>query len=84
MQPNATTRKEMIERLVEHSVAQAVEESQRHWMREVFENGFPGYSKLSDQQLRLEMELHGLDPSGGVTGGFAADEPNDDFPFGHC
>ena len=56
----AISRIEMIGRLVEHAVAEAVAESPRHWLRNIFENGFVGYSRLSDRQLRTEMEMRGL------------------------
>lgn len=64
MQAGDTNRNEMIRHLVEHSVSKALAEPQQYWMREVFEQGFVGYSKLSDQQLRMEMQLRGLEPSG--------------------
>ncbi len=54
------TRAQMIDSLVEHSLNMALSGSHRHWLKEVFEKGFPGYSKLSDRQLLLEMQLHGL------------------------
>lgn len=74
----AISRKEMISRLVDHSVANALSESQPYWMREIFENGFVGYRRLSDQQLRLEMQLRGLEatPEGDD------EDADDDFQFG--
>ena len=61
MQHPAISRKEMIRQLVDHSVATVLAESSQFWMREIFENGFAGYRLLSDQQLRMEMQLRGLD-----------------------
>jgi hypothetical protein len=56
-------RKEMIAKLLEHAVSTALVEPQQIWMREVFEKGFVGYGRFTDAQLRLEMQLHGLDGS---------------------
>lgn len=56
-------RSEMIRKLVAHSVSAATEEAHHHWLHEVFENGFVGYRNISDEQLRTEMTLHGLDAS---------------------
>lgn len=58
-----TNRREMIGKLVEHSVSTAVSEFPQHWLKEVFEKGFVGYSKFSDRQLMLEMQLRGLTPT---------------------
>lgn len=53
-------REEMIGKLVEHSVSTAVAESPQDWLKEVFEKGFIGFSRLTDRQLQLEMRLRGL------------------------
>jgi hypothetical protein len=53
-------RKEIIQRLVAHSVKAALMESPADWLNKVFEDGFVGYSRLSTQQLLMEMEMHGL------------------------
>lgn len=74
MSATTTARVEMIEALVEHSVNTAVAESQKDWLRKVFEKGFIGYSKLSDSQLQMEMHLHGLAPEETFD-----DETEDDF-----
>jgi hypothetical protein len=63
MPRTANSRKEMIGRLVAHSLATAAAASQQDWLREVFEKGFVGYSKFSDRQLLLELDLHGLTPA---------------------
>lgn len=73
MSGTTTAREAMIEALVEHSV-NAATESQKDWLRKVFEKGFIGYSKLSDSQLQLEMHLHGLIPEE-----ILDDETEDDF-----
>ncbi|MFZ2855127.1 MAG: hypothetical protein WAZ34_13580 [Rhodocyclaceae bacterium] len=74
MSGTTTAREAMIEALVEHSANAAVAESQKDWLRKVFEKGFIGYSKLSDSQLELEMHLHGLVPEE-----ILDDETEDDF-----
>lgn len=51
---------EMIKRLVACSVETAISESPNHWLQEIFEKGFIGYSKLSESQLLMEFEMHGL------------------------
>lgn len=61
MPPATKQRLEMIRKLVAHSVSTAMEEGQHHWLNEVFENGFIGYKNISNEQLRTEMKLHGLD-----------------------
>lgn len=61
MQPTATNRQEMISQLVDHSVNSALSESRQYWLREIFEKGFIGYREYSDYQLRLEMQLRGLE-----------------------
>lgn len=53
----------MIGKLVEHAIAMAIAESPKYWLKEIFDKGFIGYSKLTTSQLRLEMQLHGLDRS---------------------
>lgn len=60
MSCSTTNRREMIDRLVEHSVETAMSESSMHWLKDVFERGFLGYTKLSNGQLRMEMQLRGL------------------------
>jgi hypothetical protein len=54
------TRDEMVRRLVEFSVAAALGESRRYWLRDLFERGFAGYRNYSDKRLRRELELRGL------------------------
>lgn len=61
MGDKAKTRAEMVALLVDHALAMAGTEEQRHWLRSIFEKGFTGYSKLSSSQLTMEMQLHGLD-----------------------
>lgn len=51
---------EMIKRLVARSVETAISESPNSWLEEIFEQGFMGYSKLSEAQLLMELEMHGL------------------------
>ncbi len=53
-------RNEIIQRLVARSVKTAIQESPTHWLNKVFEDGFVGYSRLSDAQLMMEMEMRGL------------------------
>lgn len=74
---NSTDRAEMIGQLVEHSVSKAKSEANAYWMRDIFEKGFAGYSKFSDQQLRVEMQLRGLETSADAF----EDEDEDDFSF---
>ena len=62
MRCTSASRGEMIGSLVEDSVSTALSELQKHWLKEVFEKGFVGYSKLSDRQLLMEMQLRGLLP----------------------
>lgn len=54
------TRTEMIANLVEFSVATAMTESDGVWLSHIFKNGLVGYSKLSDRQLLMEMQMRGL------------------------
>lgn len=54
-------RKEMIRRLVSHSVATALREPQSYWLEELFEKGFAGYGNFSDSRLKRELALRGLD-----------------------
>jgi hypothetical protein len=78
MQTTVTSRVEMIRQLVDHSVSSALAESQQYWIREIFENGFVGYRQFSEPQLRLEMQLRGLDVPADVDD----QEDDDDFPVG--
>ena len=59
------TRKAMIRSLVAHSVERALAEAQgdaeTYWLHEIFEKGFVGYARFSERELRLEMQLRGLD-----------------------
>ncbi|MEN9481680.1 MAG: hypothetical protein RLZZ298_3075 [Pseudomonadota bacterium] len=60
MSKKAMSRSEKIQCLVARSVKTAVLESPTHWLNKIFEDGFVGYSRLSDSQLTMEMEMHGL------------------------
>lgn len=62
MQSMAMTRTEMIDRLVALSVATATTETKHLWLKDMFENGFIGYSKFSDRRLLMELELRGMVP----------------------
>jgi hypothetical protein len=78
MPPTGKSRAEMIRQLVDHSVSQAVAEARPYWLRELFEHGFVGYRKFSDQQLRMEMQLRGLEnPEEAID-----DDPSDDPRIG--
>lgn len=79
MPTTTTDRNAMIGRLVEHSVDEAVSERPRHWLKEVFEKGFMGYSKFSDGQLLREMYLRGLIRQEDTD----EDEADDDYSSGH-
>ena len=68
-------REEMIRRLVAYSVDAALREPQSYWLQEVFEKGFSGYRRFSDERLRREMALRGL----GETDEAYADEDVDDW-----
>lgn len=66
MTRTSITRVKMVEALVAHSINTAASKSQQDWLNDVFEKGFVGYGKLSERQLLLEMQLHGLMPIEGV------------------
>lgn len=78
MQTTVSSRKEMIRQLVDHSVSNALAESQQYWIRDIFENGFVGYRQFSEHQLRMEMQLRGLDASADA----AEEDADDDFQVG--
>lgn len=82
MANTTTSRAEMIGKLVEHSIAMATAESPQYWLKEVFDKGFIGYSKLSTPQLRMEMQLHGLDKSAEMSeaNDALADDENEYLP----
>jgi hypothetical protein len=54
------TKEDMIHKLVSHSVQSALAESKRYWLSDLFERGFAGYSNLSTEQLRRELQMRGL------------------------
>ncbi len=60
MKKKLMSRKEKIQRLVASSVKTAVLESPTYWLNKIFEDGFIGYSRLSDSQLSMELEMHDL------------------------
>ncbi len=60
MRRQLINRSETIKRLVACSVKTAIQESPTYWLNKVFEDGFVGYSRLSDTQLMMEMEMRGL------------------------
>jgi hypothetical protein len=78
MSSSINNRREMIDRLVEHSVETAMSESSFHWLKDVFERGFLGYTKLSNGQLMMEMQLRGLISAHDTIEDEADDEPDDD------
>lgn len=78
MSCSTTNRREMIERLVEHSVETAMSESSLHWLKDVFERGFLGYTKFSNGQLMMEMQLRGLISAHDTIDDEGDDEPDDD------
>jgi hypothetical protein len=79
MRQLAMTRDEMIRRLVEFSVKAALGDPRRYWLSELFERGFVGYRKFSDQRLWRELQLRGLvGPEDAlVDGDFEDYEPDD-------
>jgi hypothetical protein len=54
------TKDDMVHKLVSHSVQSALAESKRYWLSDLFERGFAGYSNLSTDELRRELQLRGL------------------------
>lgn len=60
MKNKQMSRLEKIQHLITCSVKTAVTESPKHWLNKIFEDGFVGYSRLSDAQLAMEMEMRGL------------------------
>lgn len=77
MNRSTPSRTEMIERLVDDALARAGSAPRADWLRDIFEYGFAGYGKLSERQLRLELQLRGLVLA---TDRFD-DESDNDFPF---
>lgn len=77
MSPTASSRQEMINQLVENSLACALSEAQPFWLREIFENGFVGYRHFTDRQLALEMQFRGL----GAAADIADEEAEDESSF---
>ena len=55
------TKEDMVHKLVSHSVQSALAESKRIWLSDLFERGFAGYSNLSTEQLRRELQMRGLE-----------------------
>ena len=60
MRKQLINRSETIQCLVAYAVKTAIQESPTYWLNKVFEDGFVGYSRLSDTQLLMEMEMRGL------------------------
>ena len=53
-------REHMIRMLVEFSVAASAEDRQASWLREIFTQGFRGFSSMSSDELLREMRYRGL------------------------
>lgn len=50
----------MILRLIDQAMCEAAAGMPGAWLREVLENGFGGYRRMSDAALVRELELRGL------------------------
>ena len=55
------SRDEMIAVLVNDAVERVMGQRQVFWLQGVLENGFSGFAGWSDEQLRKEMAMRGLD-----------------------
>jgi hypothetical protein len=73
------TKEDMVHKLVSHSVQSALAESKRYWLSDLFERGFAGYSNLSTEQLRRELQLRGLEPGDDDLAHEFADTADADF-----
>ena len=55
------SRDEMIAVLVNDAVERVMGQRQVFWLHGILENGFSGFAGWSDEQLRKEMAIRGLD-----------------------
>jgi hypothetical protein len=55
------SRNEMIAILVNDTVERMVDLRQVFWLHGILENGFAGFAKMSDDELRRELKGRGLD-----------------------
>jgi hypothetical protein len=70
------TRQNMIDQLVAFSLRAALDDTGAGWLREMFEQGFAGFSSLTYAELVREMQFRGL-----LDEGFAIAEPGDSEQF---
>lgn len=54
-------REEMIEALTVDSMLDIFDRRRLGWLQEILENGFPGFARMSDDDLRHEIWRRGLD-----------------------
>jgi hypothetical protein len=54
------TRQYMIDSLVGFSLSAALQDPDAEWLREIFANGFVGFSNMSDRELLREMQFRDL------------------------
>jgi hypothetical protein len=65
-------REQVIEALVIDTLVKILDRERLFWLQEILENGFPGFSRMSDDELRAEIARRGLGQDHSMAG--AADE----------
>lgn len=73
----------MIAILVNDTVERMVDLRQVFWLQGILENGFAGFAKWSDDELRRELKGRGIDSDhpGDAAGECDADEREEDHEF---
>ena len=56
-------REQMIKALVIDSLVDIFERNRHYWLQEVLEQGFPGFARMSTEELAREIRLRNLDAS---------------------
>ena len=54
-------REQMIKALVIDSLVDIFERNRHYWLQEVLEQGFPGFARMSTEELTRELRLRKLD-----------------------
>jgi hypothetical protein len=54
-------REQMVEALVIDSLINILDRERLFWLHRIFEDGFPGFARMSDDELRAEIARRGLD-----------------------
>lgn len=68
-------REQMIKALVIDSLIDIFERNRHYWLQDLLEHGFPGFARMSTEELSREIRLRNLDaPMDGLAEDFGSED----------